>query len=270
MQRESDTHRAQPHHLAIIMDGNGRWASGRGLSRSAGHRRGARNLEPLLERAGELGVRVLTLYAFSSDNWQRPKREVAALMRLFSRYLDSEAASCRERGIRLQVIGRRDRLGDALLEAIAGAERETRRGRRLLVRVAIDYSSRWAITCAAASLASVEISGPAFRRALAKVTHSDPVGDPDLVIRTGGEQRLSDFMLWESAYSELCFSPCLFPDFGPDELERCVEEFRCRHRRFGGLGEAEAAPEVSLVGSESLALASLPPRSNLARVDGAA
>ena len=259
---QSNGHNTQPHHLAIIMDGNGRWASDRGLSRSAGHRRGARNLEPLLERAADLGVGVLTLYAFSSDNWQRPKGEVAALMQLFGRYLDSEARRCRERGIRLQIIGRRDRLGTSLLESIVRAERKTRRGRKMLVRVAIDYSSRWAIASAAASLGGGEVSGPSFRRALAKVTHSDPVGDPDLVIRTGGEQRLSDFMLWESAYAELCFSPCLFPDFGAAELERCVEEFRCRHRRFGGVREREAAA-ASLAGS----LASLPRRSTLARAD---
>lgn len=225
------------------MDGNGRWATGRGLARSAGHRRGARNLEPLLERAGELGVQVLTLYAFSSDNWQRPKSEVAALMRLFGGYLDAKAPRCRERGIRLQIIGRRDRLRASLLESIARAERETRRERKLLVRVAIDYSSRWAIACAAARVGTGDVSGPAFRRALALVTHSDPVGDPDLVIRTGGEQRLSDFLLWESAYAELCFSPHLFPDFGPDELQLAVEEFRRRGRRFGGLDTPLLAAE---------------------------
>jgi len=232
---QSNGQRLAPAHLAIIMDGNGRWASGRGLSRSAGHRRGARNIEPLLERSAELGVRVLTLYAFSSDNWQRPKGEVTALMHLFGSYLDSKAQHCREQGIRLQIIGRRDRLPAPLLRSIVRAERVTRRERRLLVRVAIDYSSRWAIASAAARLGVGEVSGPEFRQALAQVTHSDPVGDPDLVIRTGGEQRLSDFMLWESAYAELCFSSHLFPDFTPDELQDCVEQFRSRRRRFGGL-----------------------------------
>ncbi len=246
----SKTYESRPAPLAIIMDGNGRWAAERGLPRSAGHRRGARTIEPLLECAGELGVRVLTLYAFSSDNWRRPAAEVTALMELFSGYLDRQARRCQERGLRLQVIGRRDRLPPALLESIARAERLTRRQRRLLVRVAIDYSSRWAIATAASRVDGADASGPAFRRVLARVIHSDPVCDPDLVIRTGGEQRLSDFLLWESAYSELSFSPSLFPDFGPDELRGVIGEFRRRKRRFGGL---DAPPPAVASGASELA-----------------
>jgi len=224
-----------PSHLALIMDGNGRWASCRGLPRPDGHRRGARNIEGLLRCAGELGVEVLTLYAFSSDNWNRPEREVAGLMQLFRDYLRSQAPRCRKEGIRLQVIGRRDRLPSTVLSAVEWAQRLTRGRQRLLVRVAIDYSARWSICEAAARAGSANPSSDEFRRALAAAIHSDLVNDPDLIVRTGGEQRLSDFLLWESAYSELVFSECLFPDFGPDQLRQVVAEFSLRNRRFGGL-----------------------------------
>lgn len=224
------------------MDGNGRWAEERGLPRAAGHRHGAENLGSILECAGSLGIQVLTLYAFSSDNWRRPRAEVEGLMELFRHYLRSEARRCRRRGLRLQVIGRRDRLPAALLRAVEWAEWITRRQRRLLVRLAIDYSARWAICSVAAGAGGDGFSAPAFRQALARVIHSDPVRDPDLIVRTGGEQRLSDFLLWESAYSELVFSPCMFPDFGPEQLRSVVAEFGRRRRRFGGLdGTAPAA-----------------------------
>lgn len=234
-----------PFHLALIMDGNGRWASRRGLPRTAGHRRGARGLRDLLERAAELGVSIVTLYAFSSDNWRRPREEVDGLMTLFASYLDGEAERCRRRGMRLQIIGRRDRLPAPLVASIRRAERRTRRQRRLLVRVAIDYSSRWAIGQAARWTADGPDAGPRFRRALARATHGEPVCDPDLIIRTGGEQRLSDFLLWESAYAELAFSPALFPDFTPDELASLVADFRRRQRRFGGLPSTASSSSVA-------------------------
>lgn len=224
-----------PAHVAIIMDGNGRWATNRGMPRSWGHQRGARNLGGLIETALELQVQVLTLYAFSSDNWRRPPEEVGGLMKLFASSLRSEAETCREQGVRLQVIGRRDRLPGAVLVAIERAQRETRRERRLLVRVAIDYSSRWAICSAMAAAGGESSAAPAFRQALARVTHSEAVCDPDLVLRTGGDQRLSDFLLWESAYAELFFVSTLWPDFGPPDLRAVIEDFRRRQRRFGGV-----------------------------------
>lgn len=221
------------------MDGNGRWAVARGRARLAGHRVGAKVVRSIVESAPELGIGILTLYAFSADNWKRPGREVAGLMRLFRTYLAAETARCVQNGVRLCVIGRRDRLSPVLLRAIEAAESATVAGRRLLLRIAIDYSSREAIIAAANQ--GVEVaSKEEFGRVLAAVTHSPPVPEVDLLIRTGGEQRLSDFLLWESAYAELMFDPCLWPDFNVERLRGAVWEFRKRDRRFGGLSRAAA------------------------------
>jgi undecaprenyl diphosphate synthase len=203
-------------HVAIVMDGNGRWAGRRGLPRVAGHRAGAEALRRTVEAAPGLGVGALTVYAFSADNWKRPAAEVAALMRLFARYLRSEVPRLVENGVRLEVVGRRDRLPAPLVTSIEAAERATARGTRLCLRLAIDYSSRWAIDAAVL------------------------LPDVDLLIRTGGEQRLSDFLLWESAYAELSFIDTMWPDFGAAELAAAVAEFQARERRFGGLPEAAA------------------------------
>jgi undecaprenyl diphosphate synthase len=223
-------------HVGMIMDGNGRWAVGRGHPRLAGHRKGAKVVKSIVEAAPDLGIGVLTLYAFSSDNWKRPSREVAGLMRLFRAYLASETARCVQNGVRVSIIGRRDRLSPVLLEAIRAAESATLHGRRMILRIAIDYSARDAIVEAASA-------GPVgcretFARRIAEVTNSLPVPDVDLLIRTGGEQRLSDFLLWESAYAELMFENCMWPDFDVPRLERVVREFRRRDRRFGGLTRA--------------------------------
>lgn len=203
-------------HVAIVMDGNGRWAGRRGLPRVAGHRAGAEALRRTVEAAPGLGVGALTVYAFSADNWKRPAAEVAALMRLFAGYLRSEVPRLVENGVRLEVVGRRDRLPVPLVTAIEAAERATTRGARLCLRLAIDYSARWAIEATAL------------------------LPDVDLLIRTGGEQRLSDFLLWESAYAELYFIDTMWPDFGAPELAAAVAEFHARERRFGGLPEAAA------------------------------
>lgn len=226
-------------HVGMIMDGNGRWAVARGRARLAGHRVGAKVVRSIVESAPELGIGILTLYAFSADNWKRPGREVAGLMRLFRTYLAAETARCVQNGVRLCVIGRRDRLSPVLLRAIEAAESATVAGRKLLLRIAIDYSSREAIIAAANQ--GVEVaSKEEFGRVLAAVTHSPPVPEVDLLIRTGGEQRLSDFLLWESAYAELMFDPCLWPDFNVERLRGAVWEFRKRDRRFGGLSRAAA------------------------------
>ena len=203
-------------HVAIIMDGNGRWAAARARPRRAGHRAGARVVRRIVECAPAHGIGMLTLFAFSTDNWKRPAGEVAALMRLFEAYLRGETARCVAEGVRVSVIGRRDRLGAGLLHAVQAAESATRAGTRLHLRLAVDYSSRESI-----------VSG-------------DRLPDVDLLIRTGGEQRLSDFMLWESAYAELVFTARQWPDYGAADLAHAVAEYHRRERRFGGLTEVRA------------------------------
>ena len=228
-------------HVGIIMDGNGRWATARGRPREMGHRKGAAAVRTVVEAAPDAGITVLTLYAFSSDNWRRPEREVRALMSLFRRYLRSEAAELRDQSVRLQVVGRRDRLHPTLLRAIEGAERETAGGRRLLLRLAVDYSARHSILQAARRSGELQgLDDGAFSRLLGAVMHAGADGAPDvdLLIRTGGEQRLSDFLLWECAYAELVFTPKMWPDFSARDLHAAVAEFRRRHRRFGNVAEA--------------------------------
>jgi undecaprenyl diphosphate synthase len=224
-------------HLAVILDGNGRWASQRGLPRAAGHQAGAVAVRRLVEAMPSAGVGTLTLYAFSSDNWNRPEREVRWLLRLFREHLRREQARCVAEGIRLSVIGRRDRLPLPLLTAIDAAEGATRRGRRLHLRVAVDYSGREAIVAAAVALADrASPSREEFDRAVTDAGRGGPEVPPvDLLIRTGGEQRLSDFLLWESAYAELYFSDTMWPDFDAHELHLALIDFHARNRRFGGL-----------------------------------
>jgi undecaprenyl diphosphate synthase len=228
-------------HVGIIMDGNGRWATRQGRSRGAGHRAGATMVRRIAEAAPDLGIGVLTLFAFSADNWRRPKAEVGWLMRLFREYLRVETARCAANGVRLEVIGRRDRIGPALQGAIEDAHRETAAGTRLHLRIALDYSARDAILRAAQCLNPETVpSREAFGRLLAIVDHGTPVPEVDLLIRTGGERRLSDFLLWEAAYAELLFTPLMWPEFGPEALGEAVRDFASRERRFGGLPDAAA------------------------------
>jgi undecaprenyl diphosphate synthase len=206
------TSTAQPDlHVAVIMDGNGRWAAARGLPRTAGHVRGAEAVRRTVEAAPDLGIRTLTLHAFSADNWRRPPAEVRTLLGLIGRHLRSETPALAERGVRLTIIGRRDRLPSTLVNEILRAESRTAGGLTLDLRIAIDYSGREAI-------ARGQI-GP----------------DVDLVIRTGGERRLSDFLLWESAYAELHFTPRAWPDFSGEDLAAAVADFHGRVRNFGGI-----------------------------------
>jgi undecaprenyl diphosphate synthase len=226
-------------HVAVVMDGNGRWATRRGLPRTAGHRAGVRAVRKVVEAAPTLGVGTLTLYAFSSDNWRRPAREVGALMRLLRGYLAVETARLVEQGVRLRVIGRRDRLPSALLRQIEASEAETAEGGRLLLRVAIDYSARDAIVRAAALAGGEEVERDAFAVLLAQATGGGPVApEVDVLVRTGGEQRLSDFLLWECAYAELFFLERAWPDFGAPELAEALAWFRGRERRFGEVRSA--------------------------------
>jgi len=233
-------------HVAIIMDGNGRWATARGQLRTAGHIAGARTVRKIVEAAPASGIGTLTLYAFSADNWRRPSREVALLMRLFRRYLVSEVARCVTNGVRMKIVGRRDRIPAELLRAIVNAEHATRDGRTLDLRIAVDYSSRDAILRAARKVPA-ESHGDAerersiFGRLLAEVDHGIAESrDVDLLIRTGGEQRLSDFLLWECAYAELYFTRRMWPEFSPADLSDAVEDFRARERRFGTVPAAAA------------------------------
>ena len=228
---------AAPIHVGIIMDGNGRWAQARGLPRSAGHEHGAKAVHRTVEAACRFGVGTLTLYAFSMDNWQRPGTEVSVLMQLFERYLDEQGDRCSAERIRLSLIGRRDRLTPALRARAEDVEQATSRGDRMHLRLAIDYSARDAIWAAAEAMLR---HGRASREQFSAAVRSgrgeaDDAPDVDLVIRTGGERRLSDFLLWESAYAELWFTDRAWPDFTGDDLQRALDDFSRRERRFGAL-----------------------------------
>ena len=224
-------------HVAIIMDGNGRWAQMRGMQRTDGHRAGAEALRRTIEAAPNCGVSVLTVYAFSSDNWKRPESEVNELMKLFRLHLLKAAHRGVSEGVKVSVIGRRDRLPGAVQMAIATAEGITRNGENLHLRIAVDYSSRDALLKAVNKLRHHEIT----RENLAeKLNEDSPAPAVDLLIRTSGEQRLSDFLLWECAYSELHFTKVLWPDFGSKDLTEAVNSFHARDRRFGGIEAVKA------------------------------
>lgn len=224
-------------HVGIIMDGNGRWAAARGLPRTSGHRSGVRTARTIVEAATRSpDVGTITLYAFSSDNWTRPTPEVGALMRLLRRALTIESKRCLANGVRLSIVGRRDRLPASLIRAIQEAESLTAHGRNLHLRVAIDYSARESIMQAAALAQGEELTRDRFAHLLAQVNHDSLViPDVDLLIRTGGEQRLSDFLLWESAYAEFYFTRCMWPEFTEKEFLAALSEFQLRERRFGGV-----------------------------------
>jgi len=244
MQSSFQTKLACKLHVGIIMDGNGRWATRRGLSRLRGHEAGVEAIRRVVEAAPEQGVGTLTLYAFSSDNWRRPKAEVAGLMALLRFYLASEVESLVRNGVRLTVIGRRDRLPDGIAAAIARAEKATSEGDVLHLRIAVDYSSRDAILNAAVKLATV--SEPTREMFSQLVTGEAGLRDVDLIIRTGGEKRLSDFLLWEGAYAELHFTDRMWPEFDADALTEALASFQRRERRFGGLQSLPLEPAPSL------------------------
>ena len=233
-------------HVAIIMDGNGRWAQRRGLTRALGHQAGARAVRRIVEAAVRSNVDVLTLYAFSSDNWSRPADEVDTLIRLLKQYLQSEVARCVENGVRINVIGRRDRLSHELIRLVEHTERVTADCQQLTLQLAIDYSARDAILRAVSTSEPDCDSKQSFAEQIARAMHS-PIYESavDLLIRTGGEQRLSDFLLWECAYAELVFVDAGWPDFDEQAFNAALEEFDRRERRFGGLS---STPAVQLAG----------------------
>ena len=227
-------------HVAIIMDGNGRWAQARGLPRVAGHRAGAEAVRHIVHAAPAANIRTLSLYSFSADNWQRPQAEVDTIMRLLHEYLLTEVNRCIAHGVRLSVIGRRDRLSRMLREAIESAEAATAAAHTLHLRLAVDYSAREAIFRAACRFyKATELSRDSFARVLGEVNH-DGAANVDLLIRTGGERRLSDFLLWESAYAELVFTERMWPEFTAEDLAAAVQEYRSRERRFGRAPQAVA------------------------------
>lgn len=235
-----------PCHVALIMDGNGRWARARGLPRVAGHRAGANAVRRTVEAAPDLGITTLTLYAFSSDNWQRPADEVATLMDLLRDYLARESPRAVEKNVRINIIGRRDRLPPSVLREVERCERLTAGLGPFHLRLAVDYSSRHAIAAACAARAGEPVDQERFSALLNRVIHSDPpAADVDLLIRTSGEQRLSDFLLWECAYAELIFTERLWPDFTGRDLARAMEEYRRRERRFGRVDAGQALTAVN-------------------------
>ena len=227
-----------PTHVAIIMDGNGRWANARGLPRTAGHRKGAEAVRRTVEAAIELGISHLTLFGFSAENWKRPATEIDDLMGLLRRYLQAELKRLHKENIRLRVIGDRTRLPPDVVRQITDAETLTQGGRRLNFTIAISYSGRQDILTAARALAKAAAAGQVNPDTIDEASFSaalstDGIPDPDLLIRTSGEQRISNFLLWQSAYSELVFINKLWPDFGKEDLADAVREFQTRDRRYG-------------------------------------
>jgi undecaprenyl diphosphate synthase len=230
-----------PNHVAIIMDGNGRWAKARGLPRVAGHRRGADAVRRVVRGAGELGIPVLTLFAFSTENWTRPADEVNDLMGLLRHYLRNELDELRRNGARLRVIGNREGLASDIVRDISDAENMTRGNSRIDVNICINYGARAEILQAIRSLARQVAAGELAADRIDEDRFESElltagVPDPDLLIRTSGEQRISNFMLWQCAYAELVFVDTLWPDFGKEHLEQAIAEFRRRERRYGGVG----------------------------------
>jgi undecaprenyl diphosphate synthase len=235
-------------HVAIIMDGNGRWATQRGLPRVAGHRAGVAAVRRAVEQAPSSGIRTLTLYAFSSDNWARPAREVQSIFWIIRAFLRLECERLHKQGVRLEVIGRRDRIPEPLLREIERTEAATASGQTLHLRIAIDYSARTSIAAAAAAASQAASQDAAScpisidrMRAIITQALSPECGDVDLLIRTGGEKRLSDYLLWESAYAELAFTNRMWPDFDANDLDSAIIDFRHRERRFGAIPTSSRA-----------------------------
>lgn len=234
-----------PEHLAIIMDGNGRWAKQRILGTSRGHRAGVEALRSVLRAARARGVRFMTVYAFSSENWKRPSDEVTALMGLLKRYLTLEVAELKQEGVRLTFIGRRDRLNDEIVTMIEAAEAETADRDQFQLNLAVDYGGQWDIAHAAKQLAQQVLAGELSvddidEAAFHQYTALASLPAPDLLIRTGGDLRISNYLLWQSAYTEFYFCDTLWPDFGAADLDAAIDEFATRQRRYGGRVEEQA------------------------------
>ena len=223
-----------PQHVAIIMDGNGRWAKKRGLPRLVGHKAGGDNIRPVVKTFANYGVKYLTLYMFSTENWNRPKIEVAGLLSLLAKKIDQETQAFNQENIRLLHLGRLDRMSQKLREKVQAAVKLTKNNTGLTLCLAFDYGSRDEIVQAARRIASAGIPGDNIDESVfVRYLYSPDIPDPDLIIRTGGESRLSNFLLWQAAYSELHFTPVLWPDFGLKDVEEALSEYKRRQRRFG-------------------------------------
>jgi len=233
-----------PHHIAIVMDGNGRWATRRYLPRVAGHKKGVDALRVCVRHCGELGVKVLTVFAFSSENWNRPPEEVSGLMELLAAALSREVPQLNADGVRIQFVGDRSALSDKVRAGLASAEAATAANSRLVFNVCFNYGGRWDIAQAAARLAAE--GTPITEESLGRAIATAHVADPDLVIRTGGEKRISNFLLWQAAYSELYFSEKLWPDFDEAALDAAIADYSQRERRFGKTPD-QVAPAAGTV-----------------------
>jgi undecaprenyl diphosphate synthase len=228
-----------PHHVAIVMDGNGRWATRRFMPRVAGHKKGMDALRACVRHCGERGVKVLTVFAFSSENWSRPAEEVSALMELLAHALAREVPQLQQEGVQLHFVGDRGALGEKVRAGLAQAEAATAANTRLILNVCFNYGGRWDIAQAASQLA--QAGEPITESSLSGAMALSHVPDPDLVIRTGGEQRISNFLLWQAAYSELYFSDNLWPDFDDAALDAALDDYASRERRFGKTSEQVGA-----------------------------
>lgn len=238
-----------PHHIAIVMDGNGRWAQKRWLPRVAGHKQGVDALRAIVQACVERGVRVLTVFAFSSENWKRPVEEVSGLMDLLALALSREVPRLMDNGVRLFFPGDRSRLSDKLVQNLVAAEQTTSANDRMVLNVCFNYGGRWDVAQAASRLA--QRGEPITEEGLSRAMALCHVPDPDLVIRTGGEQRISNFLLWQAAYSEFVFSDCLWPDFDATELDKALAEYARRERRFGETSEQRAQAREPALGADS-------------------
>ncbi|WP_297800267.1 polyprenyl diphosphate synthase [uncultured Brevundimonas sp.] len=237
MSASTASHDRQPLHVAIIMDGNGRWAERRGVPRALGHREGVQALRRTIKAAPELGIQCLTIFGFSTENWNRPADEVSDLMGLLHKFVGADLKRLDQEGVRIKVLGRRKGLSRDIIETIEKAERQTAGNDRFLLQVAFNYGAHADLVDAAQVLIDRAAEQGRFElteQVLAEQLSTRDAPPVDLIIRTSGEQRLSNFLLWEAAYAELVFQPILWPDYGPEALKAAVEEFSCRERRFGG------------------------------------
>jgi undecaprenyl diphosphate synthase len=229
-----------PAHIAIIMDGNGRWAAARHLPRMAGHRAGTENLRQIIKASVEFGIRYLTIYAFSTENWKRPQDEVSGLMQILAESLEKELGELHKQGVRLNHIGRLENLDERLRGKISDAIEITRENNRLTLNIAWNYGGRDEIVYAVQQMLKEEVPpGDVTERTISDHLFTHGIPDPDLVIRTSGEQRTSNFLIWQTAYAEWYFTPILWPDFGKEALREAIEEFGRRSRRFGGRTSSE-------------------------------
>ncbi|TMB89807.1 MAG: isoprenyl transferase [Chloroflexi bacterium] len=237
-----------PRHIGIIMDGNGRWARQRHLPRVAGHRAGVRTIRPVMEACDQAGVHILTLYAFSTENWSRPRTEVSALMQLFGETIDREVDELDQNGVQIRVLGDRSRLSGRLRDKVAGAEARTAHNTDAILNVAINYGGRGEIVAAVRELAAAGFDlSQLDEETLSRALYTSGLPDPDLIIRTAGEMRISNFLLWQAAYAELYVTDTLWPDFGENALNDALYAYSARERRFGAVRERQSAQLIDFL-----------------------